>query len=91
MPPGDYRVCWYLILLTVSAVQPATIIYTILEETARGWKGAAFAAFGDIVEAFFKDELEDVGEDPLEGIKEGVKLGESTLKRFLLALPMIPS
>lgn len=32
------------------------------------------------------EELEDVGEEPLEGSRDGVKLGESTLKRFLLAL-----
>jgi hypothetical protein len=60
---------------------------TALEETVLGWKTAAFAALGDIVEAFFSDELEDVGDDPSEGSRDGVKLGESTLKRFLLALP----
>ena len=40
------------------------------------------AAFGDIVVAFL------VAEEPLVGNKEGVKLGESTLKRGLL-LPLL--
>ena len=63
------------------------MLSAILDAAVLGWKGAAFAAFGEIVEAFFRDELEVVGDDPFEGKRDGVKLGESTLKRFLLALP----
>jgi hypothetical protein len=43
-----------------------------------GWKGAAFAAFGDMVAAAFFP-----APDPFRG-PDGVKLGDSTLNRFLL-------
>lgn len=46
-----------------------------------GRKGAALAAFGDIVLVFFAPPL-----PPFNGICEGVKLGDSTLRRFLLLL-----
>jgi hypothetical protein len=42
-----------------------------------GWNGAAFAALGDMVAAFFP------ALDPFRG-PDGVKLGDSTLNRFLL-------
>lgn len=42
-----------------------------------GRNGAAFAAFGDIV-VFFPPIA------PFKGVPEGVKLGDSTLSRFLL-------
>lgn len=46
-----------------------------------GWKGAALAAFGEIVLVdFFAPD------DPLTANEEGVKLGDSTLNRFLLLL-----
>lgn len=49
-----------------------------------GRKGAALAAFGDmVVVAFF------VAEVPLMGVAEGVKLGDSTFNRFLL--PVLPA
>lgn len=54
---------------------------TIRDETPLGWNGAAFAAFGDIVAVFF---VGVVAVEPLADSKEGVKLGESTLNRFLL-------
>lgn len=44
-----------------------------------GWKGAALAAWGEIVD-FFEDAE---GEEPLL-VSEGVKLGDSTFRRFLL-------
>lgn len=50
----------------------------------RGWKGAALAAFGDIV-VFFNVAGAMVGEEPLEERSEGVKLGESTFRRRLLS------
>lgn len=43
-----------------------------------GRKGAALAALGDMEFAFFDDE-------PLALMTDGVKLGESTFSRFLLA------
>lgn len=48
------------------------------DEAVRGWKGAAFAALGEMVVAFFAAEV------PFPERIDGVKLGESTLKRFLL-------
>jgi hypothetical protein len=77
-----------LILYGQHTLEFAYAVY-LLEAAVLGWKGAAFAAFGEIVEDFFREELEDVGEDPFDGSKDGVKLGESTLKRFLLALPEV--
>lgn len=54
----------------------------IRDETVLGWNGAAFAAFGDIVaDTFFVGVV-----DPFVDSREGVKLGESTLNRFLLPL-----
>lgn len=44
----------------------------------RGWNGAALAAFGEMVVDFFGAEV------PLPDRRDGVKLGESTLNRFLL-------
>lgn len=46
--------------------------------TPLGRKGAAFAAFGDIEAVFFAE--------PLRARVDGVKLGESTLRRFLLLI-----
>jgi hypothetical protein len=52
-------------------------IANVLEETDLGMNGAAFAAFGDIDGAFRVSF----------GLrKEGVKLGESTLKVFFMLL-----
>ena len=45
-----------------------------------GMNGAALAALGDMVAVFFP------ALDPLRGVPDGVKLGESTLNRFLLLL-----
>lgn len=77
--PGECLGSRNQVLLSVS-----TSLYrdpnTIRDETFLGWKGAAFAAFGDIVVAFLE------AEEPLVDSKEGVKLGESTLKRDLLPL-----
>lgn len=42
------------------------------------------AAFGEIVVVFLKVADDDVGDDPLEERREGVKLGESTFSRLLL-------
>lgn len=50
----------------------------IREAVVLGWKGAAFAALGEIVVDFLGTDA------PLPDKREGVKLGESTLKRFLL-------
>lgn len=44
----------------------------------RGWNGAALTAFGEMAVDFFGTEV------PLPDKRDGVKLGESTLKRFLL-------
>lgn len=52
---------------------------TIRERTPLGKNGAALAAFGEMVAVFFNPD------DPFNGVEEGVKLGESTLKRFLLS------
>lgn len=59
------------------------VTHGIRDEIPRGWKGAAFAALGDIVAVFFMVADAIVGEDPLEDSNVGVKLGESTFKRFL--------
>jgi hypothetical protein len=48
-----------------------------------GRKGAALTAFGEIVELFFGAPA------PLSGSEEGVKLGESTFKCFLLLLLLL--
>jgi hypothetical protein len=52
----------------------------ILRDVAEtlGWNGAALAAFGEMVVDFFGAEV------PLPDKRDGVKLGESTLNRFLL-------
>jgi hypothetical protein len=50
----------------------------VRDDVARGWKGAALAAFGDIVVDFFGADT------PFPDSRDGVKLGESTLNRFLL-------
>jgi hypothetical protein len=44
----------------------------------RGWNGAALTAFGEMAVDFFGAEV------PFPDKRDGVKLGESTLKRFLL-------
>lgn len=49
---------------------------TIRDDAARGWNGAALAALGEMMDFF--------GAEPLPDKSEGVKLGESTLNRFLL-------
>ena len=49
----------------------------IRDAVGRGWNGAAFAAFGEI-------GLDFLGPVPLPERSDGVKLGESTLNRFLL-------
>lgn len=54
----------------------------IREAEVLGWKGAAFAAFGEMVVDFFGADA------PLPASKDGVKLGESTLNRFLLLRPI---
>ena len=51
----------------------------IRDEVVRGWKGAALAAFGDIAVDFFGADT------PFPDSRDGVKLGESTLNRFLLS------
>ena len=51
------------------------------DEIPLGWNGAALAALGDMVVDFFVGVVAD---DPLADSKEGVKLGDSTLNRFLL-------
>ena len=50
----------------------------IREMIPLGRNGAAFAAFGEIV-VFFPLTV------PFKGVPEGVKLGDSTLSRFLLS------
>ena len=49
------------------------------DDVVRGWKGAALAAFGDIAVDFFGADT------PFPDSRDGVKLGESTLNRFLLS------
>jgi hypothetical protein len=49
----------------------------IRDAAGRGWNGAAFAAFGEMGFDF-------LGAVPLPDKRDGVKLGESTLNRFLL-------
>lgn len=48
----------------------------------RGWNGAALTAFGEMAVDFFGAEV------PLPDKRDGVKLGESTLNRFLLLYMM---
>lgn len=50
----------------------------IRDAAGRGWNGAAFAAFGEMGLDFLGPEV------PLPERRDGVKLGESTLNRFLL-------
>lgn len=50
----------------------------------RGWNGAALAALGEMVDFLGVDA-------PLPDNSDGVKLGESTLKRFLFAALTIVS
>lgn len=50
----------------------------IRDVAGRGWNGAAFAAFGEMGLDFLGAEV------PLPDRRDGVKLGESTLNRFLL-------
>lgn len=64
--------------LPVSGVFGAGTGDAIREAAVLGWNGAALAALGEMVVDFFGAEA------PLPDRREGVKLGESTLKRFLL-------
>lgn len=65
--------------------------HDIREVIFLGWNGAALAALGDIVAAFFAVTDAVVGEEPLEDSREGVKLGESTFSRLLLLLLLVQS
>lgn len=51
----------------------------VRDDVVRGWKGAALAALGDIAVDFFGADT------PFPDSRDGVKLGESTLNRFLLS------
>jgi hypothetical protein len=64
--------------LPVSGVLGAGTGDAIREAAVLGWKGAAFAALGEMGFDFLGPDT------PLPDKMEGVKLGESTLKRFLL-------
>lgn len=68
--------------LLVSGVLGPDSGEVIREAEVLGWKGAAFAAFGEMVVDFFGADA------PLPASKDGVKLGESTLNRFLLLRPI---
>lgn len=50
----------------------------VIRDDVLGRNGAAFAALGDMVVDFFGADA------PLPESRDGVKLGESTLNRFLL-------
>lgn len=50
----------------------------IRDDATLGWNGAALAALGEMVVDFLETDV------PLPDKSDGVKLGESTLNRFLL-------
>ena len=76
--PSEYS-CWSLYHQSICDLRKASQNGIIRDDAATlGWKGAALAAFGEMVVDFFGVEV------PLPDRREGVKLGESTLNRFLL-------
>lgn len=76
--PSEYS-CWSLYHQSERDLWRASQNGIIRDDAATlGWNGAALAAFGDMVVDFFGADV------PLPDKREGVKLGESTLNRFLL-------
>lgn len=76
--PSEYS-CWSLYRQSERDLWRASQNGIIRDDAATlGWNGAALAAFGEMVVDFFGAEV------PLPDKREGVKLGESTLNRFLL-------